>query len=225
MFRLAGDNETFGRYVMETAMGRIRFASAAFRFEGDVNGLVRAGVALMNGPSGGTGQNRILELGMDDMSVERFEIYKKIDTKGRICEIFDFLHGVASLAQSENTQRRNSLGIYRIDDNTMALLAVCGTDAYGVVMTGIDEIGEDEVVSDWLNGTDVLTPELLADFERTFGCREKGLPLLNARHIDMMSNEEYTAATVEYQYLSDELKETFLRNRAPEEPETLHIEI
>lgn len=217
MFKLTGKNEMLGAYCIETiddpqGTVRVRVESDLFRFEGTPAGLSKSSVVLMNTEFD---EPRLLSLGDGETSIRFFERNENFKHEHGVSF---FIQGIIDLLSSEGIEVRPSLEIFRTDDTTMTMLAVCRTGAYSAVMTDIGVEDEDELISEYLMGTSALTPELLMDFERKFECEKNGFPLLQKNRLDMLTPNEYEEASVDYYFLSDELKQSFCRERTPDEP-------
>lgn len=217
MFKLIGKNEMLGTYCIKTiddpqGTVRVKVESDLFRFEGTPAGLSKSSVVLMNTEFD---EPRLLSLGDGETSIRFFERNENFEHEHGVSF---FIQGIIDLLSSEGIEVRPSLEIFRTDDTTMTMLAVCGTGAYSAVMTDIGVEEEDELIADYLMGTNALTPELLMDFERKFECEKNGFPLLQKNRLDMLAPDEYENAPVDYYFLSDELKQSFCQARTPALP-------
>lgn len=217
MLKLTGKNDMLGAYCIETMDDpqgpvRVRVESDLFRFEGTPAGLLKSSVVLMNTEFD---EPRLLSLGDGETSIRFFERNENFKHEHGVSF---FIQGIIDLLLSEGIEVRPSLEIFRTDDTTMTMLAVYGTGAYSAVMTDIGVEEEDELITDYLMGTNPLTPELLMDYDQKFECEKNGFPLLNKERLDMLTQEEYEEASVNYYFLSDELKESFCRERTPDAP-------
>lgn len=217
MFKLIGKNEMLGTYCIKTiddpqGTVRVKVESDLFLFEGTPAGLSKSSVVLMNTEFD---EPRLLSLGDGETSIRFFERNENFEHEHGVSF---FIQGIIDLLSSEGIEVRPSLEIFRTDDTTMTMLAVCGTGAYSAVMTDIGVEEEDELIADYLMGTNALTPELLMDFERKFECEKNGFPLLQKNRLDMLAPDEYENAPVDYYFLSDELKQSFCQERTPALP-------
>lgn len=217
MFKLTGENKMLGAYCVETiddgqGAVRVKLESDLFRFEGNPAGLLKSSVILMNTEFD---EPRLLSLGDEETSIRFFESNEDFEHEHGVSF---FIQGLIELLSSEGIGVRPSLEIYRTDDNTMTMLAVCQTGAYSAVMTDIGIEEEDDIITDYLMGTNALTPELLRDFEWRFECEKNGFSLLHKERVNMLTRDEYENGLINYYSLSDELKESFDRGRTPDEP-------
>ena len=217
VFKMTGKNKMLGAYCIETIDDpqgaiRVKLESDLFRFEGSPAGLLKSSVILMNTEFD---EPRLLSLGGGETSVRFFERNENFEHEHGVSF---FIQGLIELLSSEGIEVRPSLEIYHTDDTTMTMLAVCRTGAYSAVITDIGVEEEEDIITDYLMGTNPLTPELLMDYERKFECEKNGFPLLNKERLNMLTLEEYQETSVEFYSLSDELKESFCRERTPDAP-------
>ena len=217
VFKMTGKNKMLGAYCIETIDDpqgaiRVKLESDLFRFEGSPAGLLKSSVILMNTEFD---EPCLLSLGGGETSVRFFERNENFEHEHGVSF---FIQGLIELLSSEGIEVRPSLEIYHTDDTTMTMLAVCRTGAYSAVITDIGVEEEEDIITDYLMGTNPLTPELLMDYERKFECEKNGFPLLNKERLNMLTQEEYQETSVEFYSLSDELKESFCRERTPDAP-------
>lgn len=217
VFKMTGKNKILGAYCIETIDDpqgaiRVKLESDLFRFEGSPAGLLKSSVILMNTEFD---EPCLLSLGGGETSVRFFERNENFEHEHGVSF---FIQGLIELLSSEGIEVRPSLEIYHTDDTTMTMLAVCRTGAYSAVITDIGVEEEEDIITDYLMGTNPLTPELLMDYERKFECEKNGFPLLNKERLNMLTLEEYQETSVEFYSLSDELKESFCRERTPDAP-------
>lgn len=217
VFKMTGKNKMLGAYCIETIDDpqgaiRVKLESDLFRFEGSPAGLLKSSVILMNTEFD---ESCLLSLGGGETSVRFFERNENFEHEHGVSF---FIQGLIELLSSEGIEVRPSLEIYHTDDTTMTMLAVCRTGAYSAVITDIGVEEEEDIITDYLMGTNPLTPELLMDYERKFECEKNGFPLLNKERLNMLTLEEYQETSVEFYSLSDELKESFCRERTPDAP-------